>query len=59
MKIHGRYVGKFLIFCEDLFRVNSGLHSQFTKWPAVSVDRVLSCKLNGQGSNPTWTILKI
>jgi len=31
-----RYVNKFVIFRENLFRVNSGLHRQFTAWPAGS-----------------------
>ena len=40
------------------FRVNSGLRSQFTEWPAGSTDSMLSCKLNGQGSNPTRAIFQ-
>ena len=41
------------MFRENLFRVSSGLHCQFTKWPTASADSMLSCELNGQGSNPT------
>jgi len=40
-----------LIFHDDLFTVNSGMHSKFTDGPAGSADRVLSCKLNGKGLN--------
>jgi len=46
MKIHGRYASKVIksfIFYENLCGVNSGLHSQFTEWPAGSEDTVLSC----------------
>jgi len=37
-------------------RVNSGLQSQFTEWPASSAGSVHSCKVNGHGSSPTWAI---
>jgi len=55
VKIH-RCASKFVIFHENLFGVNSGLRRQFNEWPRGSANSVHSCKLNGQGSNPTWAI---
>ena len=46
------------IFCSALpvITVNSGLSSQFTECPVGPVGSVLSCEVNGHGSNPTWAI---
>jgi len=35
------------------------VRSQFTEWYAGLADTVLSCKLNGEGSNPTWLIFRL
>jgi len=56
VKIHQRYTSKFAIFHENLCRLNSGLRSQLTKWPAGSAHSALSCEPNGQDPNPTWVI---
>jgi len=47
VKIHGRYASKLGIFRENQCRVNSGLSSQFTEWPAGSAGSMLSSELNG------------
>jgi len=59
VKFHRKVAHVLAIFRESIYRyflLNSGLHSQFSKWPASSAGSMLSCKVNGQGSHPTWAI---